>query len=101
MNKEIVVDFELNGNLFSIPVRYETEMLGNVQTITCRINTGGYHPPVWLAIRCFELRSIIEDGIYTPLFIDNEHIKSVNAALFIDKAYHQIMAEEHLTIDMV
>lgn len=98
MSKEIVVDFEVSGRTFSIPVNYTIEMTEDIETISCRVVTNGYHPPVWLAMRSFEFRSIVTDGMHTPLFIDNDHIKNVNAELFTDKVFDTIMAEEHFMV---
>ena len=95
MEKEITIQYEVNGNSVSVLVSYKIEANADIQTISCTVNPGSFNVPTWLQLRKFELKSILSDeGDYSPLFNDNENIKNINAVLFIDKAYNDIMAKE-------
>lgn len=91
---DIDISYQANDIETTVNLSYMITMEGNVQTITCTVNTSRLNVPVWLQLRKFELKSILEDGSYAPLFIDNDNIKNVNSTLFIDKAYNSIMAQE-------
>lgn len=101
MAKEITIAYEVNGLEVSVLVTYHVEMAGDIQTISCTINTGSFHVPAWLQLRKFELKSILSDGCYMPLFTDNDNIKNINAILFIDKAYNEIMDKEKFVMAVV
>lgn len=101
MRKEIDIQFSVNDIGETVPVSYTVEMNDDVQTINCMVNTGSFHVPTWLQIKRFELKSIYSDGCYAPLFTDNENIKNMHAALFIDKAYTDIMAKEKFKMSVV
>jgi len=94
MTKEIKVEFSINNIQETITVTYTVEMDDDIQSIHCVVNKGNFHVPGWLQIKRFELKSVYSDGYYSPLFTDNENIKNINAALFIDKAYADIMKKE-------
>lgn len=94
MAKEISINYEVNGTETAVPLNYIIEMIGAVQTIVCTVRTSGFHVPAWLQLRKFELKSVLSDGSYMPLFTDNSNIKNMDTALFIDKAYDEIMIKE-------
>jgi disulfide oxidoreductase YuzD len=71
-------------------------MSEDIQTIHCIVNPGTNNILHWLSLRKFELKSRYSNGKYTPLYIDNDNIKSVDAALFLDKAHEEIMGNEKM-----
>jgi hypothetical protein len=94
MQKKITVLYSVNDLEYSVVISYTIEMSEQLQTISCIVNPGTFNFPPWLQLRKFELRSYFSAGQYTPLFSDNSNIKNMNAVLFIDKTYNDIMAQE-------
>lgn len=97
MIKELPVAFTVNETEVVIPVSYRIDMSGNVQTLTCWV---GASSPAWLAIRKFEYRSIMTDGLYTPIFEDNNQAKNINVVMFLDKVFEEVMEFENCPIEV-
>lgn len=95
MNKLITVAFDVNKQTSSVELMYDMITNENVHTIYCEVTGELSSIPNWLRLRKFELRSLITAGEYTPLFSDNGQVRSVAAEQFIDKAYTEIMQQEH------
>ena len=94
MQKTITISYQVNSQEYSVVISYKIEMNEQVQTISCIVNPGTFNFPPWLQLRKFELKSHFSGGVYVPLFNDNSNIKNMNAVLFIDKTYNDIMAQE-------
>lgn len=102
MEKEISVSYEVNNTIITVLVAYKIELNEDIQTISCTVNPVSFTVPQWLQLRKFELKSIrSNDGDYMPIFTDNDNIKNINAALFIDRAYNDIMKKEKFKMSMV
>lgn len=102
MEKEITISYEVNNSEVAVLVSYKIELNDDIQTISCMVNPGSFNVPQWLQLRKFELKSILSgDGDYMPIFTDNENIKNINAVLFIDKAYNDIMRKEKFKMSVV
>jgi hypothetical protein len=97
MHKQITITFDVNNLPAPILLFYDVETDGNMQTITCTVNPDD-RLPEWLHARKFELRSWLSDGTYMPLYNDNEQLYNMDALLFIDKAYSEIMEQEHFSM---
>ncbi|HEY1031919.1 MAG TPA: hypothetical protein VGD89_09110 [Flavipsychrobacter sp.] len=98
MYKEITISLQVNNNEEHVDVSYCINVLGEIQTISCKVKSATYNSQQWLHIRSFELKSEIEGLLYTPLFVDNSNIKNYNDSAFIDKAYNVIMAKENFIL---
>lgn len=81
----------------ALPISYEIEMHDGVHVITCSM-PGNARVPTWLHVRKFELRSIVEDAGYTPLYTYQENVKNMETLVFIEKAYELVMIKEQLKI---
>jgi len=101
MINEILVDFNVNGEDVQVPVSYKIEMAADIQLITCTVCPGTFHMPTWLQMRKFEFKSMLGNDGYMPLFTDNQSIKNINASMFIDKTYQEIMQKEKFVMDML
>lgn len=98
MIKKLDITHIVNGQEVIVNVSYRIRMEDNVQTISCIVNPDSYNVPTWLQMRNFELKSMLCDGEYDPLFTDNDNIKNIEAVLFIDKAYKDIMEAEQFVM---
>ena len=100
MQKTITILYKVNNLEYSVIISYKIEMNEQVQTITCIVNPGTFNFPPWLQLRKFELKSHFSSGVYVPLFTDNGNIKNMNAVLFIDKTYNDIMVQEKFKMEL-
>ncbi len=98
MAKVITVSHEVDSQISKILLSYDIELDDNIQTISCTICSGSFHVPKWLQLRKFQLRSLISDNHYTPLFTDEPQVRTLRAISFIDKAYQEIMETEHFEL---
>jgi hypothetical protein len=79
-----------------IHLSYVIEYLDDVQTINCSVEEASY--PIWLQLRKFTLQSRGDKSGYVPLFIEINNSKNMATALFIDKAYTEIMRAEKFRV---
>lgn len=98
MEKEITVLYKINDLDEKVLVSYHIEMVSDVQVISCKIKQVTFNTLHWLQLRNFELKSAPSPQGYVPLFSDNGNIKNVDAVMFIDQAYAEIMAKEKFKI---
>ena len=100
MAKTIVVRYLLgeNASQVSIQLQYVIERIENLQTITCTVIKGTDSIPLWLHPHKFDVKSILVNGSYETMFNFDNDTKSLDATLFIDQAYAEIMAAEHLLV---
>ena len=96
MGKNITISYFWGDGLVEIPLTYAINMLGNVQTILCSVD--GSRFPNWLQLRKFEMSSLKEHNIYTPLYSEINNNKNMDTGLFIDKVYSDIMLAEKLKV---
>ncbi len=82
----------------NIPVSYKIESADNIQTITCDIDYKQSNIPMWLHPHHFEIKAINSQSGYMPLFNNDLRINSLDAALFIDKVYADIMLKEKVKV---
>lgn len=100
MTKEISItytpasDNRTNAVLLHYTLHREDEDL----TLNCTVVSSYPGTDSWLRMRKFSMRALLQGKRYTALF-DFEHAdESLDAALFIDKAYKAIMQKEKLAI---
>jgi hypothetical protein len=98
MEKEIMVLFSTNNVQEDIKVAYRIDVIDDVQVISCKVMEAAFSAMHWLQLRTFSLKSSVCKGEYTPLYTDNPGVKNIAASDFIDRAYVEIMAQEHCTI---
>jgi len=96
MSKAITVSYFGGVDQVEIPLSYVINMTGNVQTIACSVS--GSRFPNWLQLRKFEMSSLKENNIYTPLYSEVNNNKNMDTGLFIDKVYTNIMLAEKLKV---
>lgn len=96
MTKLITVTFDVNKQAGFVELAYDMSTDDSIHTLYCEVTGELNAIPNWLRLRKFELRSLITGGDeYTPLFTDNGYVRSIAAEEFIDKAYTEIMHQEH------
>ncbi len=100
MGKTIVIVYLLSDKATTVTIKlqYVIERAENLQTITCTVVKGGDSIPLWLHPHKFDVKSILVNGIYETMFNFDNDTKSLDATLFIDQAYAEIMAAEHLLV---
>ena len=100
MEKSITVAYLLSNNAASVSVllKYNIERADNIQTVTCTISKSSEMIPIWLHPHKFEIKSMYNKGKYETLFNFENNAKNLDAALFIDQAYAEIMEQEHLKV---
>ncbi len=100
MEKSITVSYLLSNKVASVSVfiKYIIERADNIQTVTCTITKGDDVIPIWLHPHKFEIKSMFNKGKYETLFNFENNAKNLDAALFIDQAYADIMSKEHLQV---
>ena len=100
MEKSITVSYLLSNHTASISVllKYNIERADNIQTVTCTISKSSEMIPIWLHPHKFEIKSMFNKGKYETLFNFENNAKNLDAALFIDQAYAEIMELEHLKV---
>lgn len=100
MAKTIVIGYLLSDKATSVSVglQYVIERIENLQTITCVVIKGTGSIPLWLHPHKFDVKSILVNGRYETMFNFDNDTKSLDASLFIDQAYAEIMAIEHLLV---
>ena len=100
MEKSITVSYMLSNNTAAVSVllKYNIERADNIQTVTCTISKGSEMIPIWLHPHKFEIKSTYNKGKYETLFNFENNAKNLDAALFIDQAYAEIMTKEHLKV---
>ena len=96
MSKAITVSYFGGVDQVEISLSYVINMTGNVQTIACSVS--GSRFPNWLQLRKFEMSSLKENNIYTPLYSEVNNNKNMDTGLFIDKVYTNIMLTEKLKV---
>ena len=96
MSKGINVSYFFGDGDVEIPLTYVINMQGNVQTIACSVN--GTRFPNWLQLRKFEMSSLKDHNVYTPLYSEVNNNKNMDTGLFIDKVYTDIMSAEKLKV---
>ena len=96
MSKCITVSYSWGNAPVDIQLSYAINMLGNVQTIACSVD--GSRFPNWLQLRKFEISSLKEHNVYTPLYSEVNNNKNMDTGLFIDKVYSDIMLAEKFKI---
>jgi hypothetical protein len=100
MEKSITVSYLPSNNVSNISVllKYSIERADNIQTVTCTITRSTEMIPIWLHPHKFEVKSLYNKGKYETLFNFENNAKNLDAALFIDQAYAEIMEKEHLKV---
>jgi hypothetical protein len=84
-----------------ILLNYELEKNGDMVQIKGHVEAAYPNDLGWLQLRKFELKAMKGAGGYSQLFSDAENIKTVDAALFVDKAFSTIMKKEKLRVLIV
>jgi hypothetical protein len=100
MEKSITISYLLSSKATSVSVllKYNIERAENIQTVSCTITKSDEMIPLWLHPHKFEVKSMINKGKYETLFNFENNAKNLDAALFIDQAYADIMTKEHLVV---
>jgi hypothetical protein len=100
MSNKISIDYSLSNRNTScvVSLLYTRETNEDILAINCHIQSTEPKVLPWLHLKGFEIKSILSDGAYSPLFNDQNYVRSVEAALFIDTAYKAIMTKEKLRL---
>ncbi len=88
--------FYAGGTDEFVGVSYNIQLEDDIHVIRCNIIPNSKVVPYWLRPRKFAFRSRLIDGVYNPLFNDNDYINNMDTVLFIEKAYEAIMKNEKL-----
>ena len=96
MSKGINVSYLIGDGPVEIPLTYAINMQGDVHTIVCSVT--GSRFPNWLQLRKFEMSSLKELNLYTPLYSEVNNNKNMDTGMFIDKVYADIMIAEKLKV---
>ena len=96
MKKSITVSYLIGEGMTEIQLSYLSSLAGNVHTILCSVD--GSRFPNWLQLRKFELLSLKESNVYTPLYNEVNNNKNMDTGLFIDKVYTEIMHAEKMKV---
>ena len=95
MEKTISIQYTPEGaQCLSIPVCSEKEDDDQIQVLKCRIDLPMGQAPIWLRPLKFEVRAIYDGKSYQPLMNETGGFYTLDAALFMEKAQHEILYAE-------
>lgn len=97
MIRNVLVPCAISDKEVTLPIAYIIETVNGLLVITCSLANNA-QIPTWLQVRKFELRSIVEDSGYTPLYTYQENVKNMETLVFIEKTYELVMAKEKFKI---
>jgi len=101
MKKSIDIDYVSSAGHVKnrIPIFYELSLGDDVLTLYCYIDLHTPQPS-WMQMRKFQVKSQLVGAGYETLYNPDNDIKNVDCALFIDKAYADIMHKEQIALHM-
>jgi hypothetical protein len=100
MTQKISIQYQLANSTKKCValIMYTMEREEDLLKTSCYIEASLPHILPWLPARNFIVRSIHENGHYRPLLNESDYGNTVDAILFMEKAYNAIMVKEKLPV---